>query len=329
MSVKEWIGGEIKNGGEFHRQYNEFTTPFGTGPGELPVEAGRYRLLWAPVCPWAHRSVIVRSLLGLDTVISLGTADPVRPDKPESDWAFTLDKGGLDPVLHAAYISDVYLKTNPQYKGRFTVPVVVDLQTGTVVNNDYFNLTRWWETAWKPFHRKGSPDLYPGQLRSEIDSLNDTLFQEVNNGVYKAGFARSQGAYEKAYDTVFARLDLLEEELAGKRFLFGDYITESDVRLYVTLARFDAAYYNGFKVNRNRICDYRNLWGYARDLYQTPGFGDTTDFEAIKKHYHLCAVTGNPFRIVPKGPDVSVWNRPAEERALLSTHPDQKFLVEQ
>jgi putative glutathione S-transferase len=309
MSAK-YITDEIQTDGKFERQKNRFTTPFGDGEGTLPVEAGRYRLLWSPACPWAHRSVIVRSLLGLNDVISLGTLDPVRPDVGRTDWAFTLDKNDEDPVLKIKYISEAYLNTDPEYKGRFTVPAVVDLQTGKVVNNDYFNLTRYLEVEWKNYHKPGAPDLYPQELRKEIDELNNILFHDINNGVYKTGFARNRAAYEEAYHLVFDRLDWLEEKLSHSRYLFGDRITESDIRLYVTLARFDAAYYNGFWTNRNKLTDFQNLWGYVRDLYSLPGFGDTTDFEAIKKHYHLCAVATNPYGIVPKGPDLSVWRQP-------------------
>lgn len=301
---------ELEKTGAFKRQTNRFTTPFGDKPGELPVEAGRYRLLWSPVCPWAHRSIIVRKLLGLEDVISVGTADPIRPDVPRTDWAFTLDRDNVDPVLQVHYISEVYLNADPDYEERPTVPAVVEIATKKVVNNDYFKLTNYFETAWKKYHKPGAPDLYPEERREDIDKLNNVIFHNVNNGVYKAGFAQSQEAYEKAYDQVFACLDELEERLSGQRYLFGDKITDSDVRLYVTLARFDAAYYNGFRVNRNRLVEFPNLWGYARDLYQTPGFGDTTDFIAIKKHYHLCTVKGNPYGILPKGPDLSVWNLP-------------------
>lgn len=309
MSAK-YVTDEIKTDGKFERQKNRFITPFGEGEGRLPVEEGRYRLLWSPACPWAHRSVIVRSLLGLKDVISLGTLDPVRPDVGRTDWAFTLDENDVDPVLKIKYISEAYLNTDPGYKGRFTVPAVVDLRTGKVVNNDYFNLTRYLEVEWKKYHKPGAPDLYPEELRKEIDELNDILFHDINNGVYKTGFARSEKAYEEAYHLVFDRLDWLEEKLSHSRYLFGDRITESDVRLYVTLARFDVAYYNGFWTNRNKLTDFPNLWGYVRDLYSLPGFGDTTDFEAIKKHYHLCAVATNPYGIVPKGPDLSVWKQP-------------------
>lgn len=309
MSEK-FIKEEVQQDGTFKRQKNRFTTPFGTEDVTLPVEAGRYRLIWSPACPWAHRSVIVRKLLGLEDVISLGTLDPVRPDVGRTDWAFTLDEDGKDPVLGIQYLSEAYLKADENYSGRFTVPAVVDLTTGQVVNNDYFNLTKYWEVEWKKYHKPGAPDLYPENLRREIDELNEILFHEINNGVYKAGFARSQEAYNEAYNLVFSCLDWLEERLGKSRYLFGDTITESDVRLYVTLARFDSAYYNGFQLNRSRITDFKNLWAYVRDLYSLPEFKETTDFEAIKKHYHLCAVAGNPYKIVPKGPDLTSWDAP-------------------
>ncbi|RKD30660.1 glutathione S-transferase family protein [Lacrimispora algidixylanolytica] len=307
---KRFITSEVEKDGKFVRQENRFITPFGIEEGQLPIESGRYRLLWSPACPWAHRSVIVRSLLGLEEAISLGTLDPIRPDVERTDWAFTLDENDVDSVLKIHYISEAYLKADPDYKGRFTVPAVVDLTTGDVVNNDYFNLTKYWEVEWSKFHKAGAPDLYPVELRKEIDELNNIIFHEINNGVYKAGFARSQEAYEEAYDLVFNRLDWLEERLSLSRYLLGDNITESDVRLYVTLARFDIAYYNGFNLNRNRITEFPNLWGYVRDLYSQPGFGDTTDFDAIKKHYHLCAVSNNPYGLLPKGPDLAGWKEP-------------------
>lgn len=313
---------EITESGAFRRQKNRFETPFGNEKGELPVEAGRYRLLWAPICPWAHRQVIAIKLLGLENAISIGTANPVRTEK---GWEFSLDESGVDPVLNIRYLPEIYGETDPDYDGRATVPVVVDVKLRKVVNNDYFRLTNYWETVWKPFHKPGAPELYPEHLREEIDELNDIIFNDVNNGVYKAGFAQSQEEYEKAYDALFASLDRLESRLSENRFLFGDYITDADIRLYVTLARFDAAYYMVFRTNRNRLIDFSNLWGYAKDLYQTPGFGDTTDFLAIKKGYQLGSQAENPYQILAKGPDVSIWNLP-HEREILSSDPEQKFL---
>ncbi|WP_208528129.1 glutathione S-transferase family protein [Jeotgalibacillus salarius] len=310
---------EISKDGSFKRQVNRFVTPFGNGEGELPVESGRYRLLWSAACPWAHRQVIVRSVLGLEDAISLGKASPLRPRIGRVDWAFTLDENDQDPVLGTEYVSDVYFNAEPDYDGRPTVPVMVDLQTKKAVNNDYFNMTNYFETVWRPFHKENAPNLYPEHLRTEIDELNEAIFHEVNNGVYKCGFAQSQEAYEAAFDTLFKRLDTLEERLADRRFLHGGFITDSDVRLYTTLARFDAAYYNGFNTNRNLLREFPNLWGYARDLYQTKGFGDTTEFEAIKEHYHV-SITINPdqseMRILPKGPDLTVWNEPHDREKL-------------
>lgn len=295
---------EIGDGGRFVRQGNRFTTPFGDGPGELPVEPGRYRLLWAAICPWAHRSVIVRRLLGLENVISLGTAHPIRT---VNGWEFSLDPEGVDPVLGIRYLNELYLATDPQYEGRATVPTVADVKSRTVVNNDYFRLTNYWETAWKAYHRLGAPDLYPDDLRPEIDALNQVLFHEVNNGVYKCGFARSQDAYNEAFDILFARLDRLDDRLSRQRYLFGERLTDSDVRLYVTLARFDVAYHGAFRTNLRRIVDYPHLWAYARDLYQTYGFGDTTDFQAIKQGYYHVVAGQNSVVILPRGPDASLW----------------------
>lgn len=296
---------EISPDGAFVRQGNRFAAPFGSGAGELPVAAGRYRLLWARICPWAHRQIIVLKLLGLDAAISVGTASPVRTPK---GWEFSLDSGGVDPVLGIRFLAEAYEKADPAYTGRATVPAVVDVTTGKVVNNDYFKLTNYWETVWAPLHKPGAPDLYPQALRHDIDALNDTLFHEVNNAVYKAGFAETQAEYEKAYDLLFARLDWLEERLSHSRYLFGNRITDSDIRLYVTLARFDIAYHRVFKVNRNRLIDFPNLWNYAKDLYQTPGFGDTTDFDAIKRGYHLGSHGHNPYQIVAAGPEMSIWD---------------------
>jgi glutathionyl-hydroquinone reductase len=320
---------EINADGSFKRQGNRFTTPFGVASNELPIEAGRYRLLWSAVCPWAHRSVIVRKVLGLEEVISLGTASPMRPKLPHVDWEFSMDQDGVDPVLGIRYLSEIYQKTDPEYRGRPTVPILVDIKEQRVVNNDYFKLTNYFETVWKPFHKENAPDLYPEDLRQDIDALNDVIFHEVNNGVYKCGFAQSQESYELAYDTLFARLDELEKRLSKRRFLFGDYITDSDVRLYATLVRFDVAYYAAFKTNRNRIVDFPNLWGYLRDLFQTPGFGDSTDFHAIKVHYHLSNHIASDDQksknILPKGPDLSGLHSEHNREAL--SNKTEKFLI--
>ena len=298
---------EIASNGAFVRQKNRFDTAFGDKEGELPVEKGRYRLIWTPLCPWATRQVIALKLLGIgEDVISIGKVAPVRTDK---GWEFSLDEGSVDPVLGIRYLPEIYAATDPEYQGRATVPTVVDIKTKKVVNNDYHRLTNYWETVWKPFWKEGAPDLYPKELRTGIDALNEILFNEINNGVYKAGFAETQEQYELNYNLVFNRLDWLEEHLSENRFLFGDRLTDSDIRLYVTLARFDTAYYFGFRLNKKRLRDYDNLWNYAKELYSIPAFREATDFDAIKRGYLLGAAE-NPDHILPDGPDNSVWDEP-------------------
>ncbi|MCR4926387.1 MAG: glutathione S-transferase C-terminal domain-containing protein [Lachnospiraceae bacterium] len=298
---------EINENGAFVRQGNRFDTPFGNGEGELPIEKDRYRLIWTPLCPWATRQVIAFKLLGLEDVISRGKVAPVRT---ENGWEFSLDEGGVDPVLGIRYLPEIYAKTDPEYTGRATVPTIIDLKAGKVVNNDYHKLTLYWETVWKPFHKEGAPDLYPEDLRDEIDEMNEILFNEINNGVYKTGFAQSQESYEENFHLVYNRLDILEERLSKNRFLFGDRLTDSDIRLYVTLARFDTAYYFAFRLNKKRIRDYENLWNYSKELYSIPAFKEATDFDAIKRGYLLGVHGNNPYQILPLGPDNSVWDEP-------------------
>ena len=298
---------EIDENGYFVRQPNHFTEGF--GEGKNPVEKGRYHLVWAKLCHWSNRASIVRELLGLEDAIGVNMVDHAKHEK-NLGWEFVYDKEHIDTVLGIQFLSEAYYKADDDYTGRTTVPALIDTKTGKVVNNDYTWLTNYFEVDFKPFHKKGAPDLYPEDLREEIDKLNDIIFREVNNGVYKAGFARKQKAYDRAYNMVFNRLDWLEERLSNQRYLFGDRLTESDVRLYVTLVRFDCAYYPVFRLNKKLLRDYPNLWAYARDLYQTPGFGDTTNFAAIKKHYHIDCCPSNEFAIVPNGPDESLWLTP-------------------
>jgi glutathionyl-hydroquinone reductase len=317
MAVAQF-GRETSDRGDFVRQANRFTDRVsaasesapGDGPdphGRWPVEPGRYRLIWSRACPWAHRAVIVRGLLGLDAVISLGTVDPIRDER---SWRFTLDPDGRDPVLGIGYLADAYRATDPGYTGRVTVPALIDTRTGLVVTNDFPQLTLDFSTEWTAFHRAGAPDLYPEPLRAEMDELMVDIYTDVNNGVYRCGFATSQEAYEAAYRALFARLDELSDLLSGRRFLLGDAFTEADIRLFTTLVRFDAVYHNHFKCNRNKLTEMPVLWGYARRLFQTPGFGDTVDFEQIKRHYYGTHAAINPSGIVPVGPDVSGWWRP-------------------
>ena len=277
------------------------------GSSPWPVEDGRYRLVVARACPWANRSVIVRRLLGLEKVISLGIAGPLHDER---SWRFHLDPQNRDPVLGIEYLRDAYEKAQPGYDEGVTVPTMVEVATGKAVTNNFQQLTLDFSTQWRAFHRPGAPDLYPEAHRAEIDEIIDVVYRDVNNGVYRCGFAKGQEAYERAFDTLFARLDALSERLSTQRYLVGDTITEADVRLWVTLARFDAAYHGHFKCNRHKLTELPVLWAYARDLFQTPGFGDTIDFEQIKQHYYGVHAEINPTGVVPKGPDVSGWLTP-------------------
>jgi len=304
--------------GEFVRQPNRFTDRItADGSSGWPAEPGRYRLVWSRACPWAHRAVIVRRLLGLEDAISLATVDPIRDER---GWRFTLDPGGRDPVLGIEYLAEAYRATDPDFEGRVTVPCLIDIPTGRVVTNDFPQITLDLSTQWQAFHKPGAPDLYPEDLRAEMDQLMAVIHDDVNNGVYKCGFATTQEAYEAAYDALFRRLDELEERLRHQRYLFGDRLTEADIRLFTTLVRFDAVYHNHFKCNRNKLTEMPVLWAYARDLFQTPGFGDTVDFDHIKRHYYATHDRINPSRIVPKGPDLSGWNTP-HGRERLTTRP--------
>ncbi|MET3768312.1 putative glutathione S-transferase [Marisediminicola sp. UYEF4] len=278
-----------------------------------PAEAGRYRLVAARACPWANRTAIVRRLLGLEEAISLGMPGPTHDER---SWIFDLDPGGLDPVLGIERLQQAYLARFPDYPRGITVPAIVEIASGKVVTNNYPQITIDFETEWSALHRDGAPDLYPVELRAEIDDINDVIFRDVNNGVYRAGFAGSQRAYENAYDRLFDRLDALEARLADQRYLVGDTITEADVRLFTTLVRFDAVYHGHFRCNRNKLSEMPALYSYAKDLFQTPGFGDTIDFVQIKQHYYLVHTDINPTGIVPKGPDLSGWLSPHGRESL-------------
>ncbi|MER7545376.1 glutathione S-transferase family protein [Actinomadura sp.] len=297
MSVQE------VEGGRFVRQPNRFTDRItADGSSGYPAEPGRYRLFVSYACPWAHRTLIVRRLLGLEDAISVAVVDPIRDER---GWRFP----DRDPVTGAVFLSELYLSTDPSFQGRYTVPCIWDTETGRLVTNDFPNITTMFETEFTAHHRPGAPDLYPEALRAEIDELNDLVYTTVNNGVYKAGFATSQDAYEEAFDALFDTLDRLEERLSSSRYLFGDEITEADVRLYPTLARFDAVYHGHFKCNLRRLVDYENLWAYARDLYSIPAFGETTNFDHIKRHYYVTQRNINPSGVVAKGPAVD-WTAP-------------------
>ena len=267
---------EVDENGYFVRQPNHFTEGF--GEGRNPVEKGRYHLVWAKLCHWSNRASIVRELLGLDEAISVNMVDHADHEK-NLGWEFVYDKDNVDPVLDIQFLSEAYYKADDDYTGRTTVPALIDVKTGKVVNNDYHHLTNHFETAFKPLHKKGAPDLYPEELREEIDKLNVWLFENVNNAVYRAQFAESLQAFKDGYETFFAGLEAMDKRLENQRFLFGDYITDSDIRLYTTLARFDYSYSRNIGPCVHRLVDYKNLWPYARDLYQIPAFRHNTYFK--------------------------------------------------
>jgi putative glutathione S-transferase len=236
----------------------------------------------------------------------MGIAGPVHDER---SWTFDLDPGGKDPVLGIERLQEAFFKRDPEYPRGITVPALVDIPTGQVVTNDFAQITLDLETEWTAYHREGAPDLYPEPLRDEIDEVAAKVFG-VNNGVYKCGFASSQEAYEEAYTKLWERLDWLEDRLKTQRYLVGDTITEADVRLFPTLVRFDAVYHGHFKCNRQKLTEMPALWAYTRDLFQTPGFGDTIDFGQIKEHYYVVHRTVNPSGIVPLGPETKGWLTP-------------------
>jgi glutathionyl-hydroquinone reductase len=238
------------------------------------------------------------------------------PTHDERSWTFNLDPGGRDPILGIERLQEAFFARFPGYDRGITVPAMVDIPTGQVVTNDYSQITLDLSTEWRRYHRPGAPDLYPEKLRDDIDEVNSVVYADVNNGVYRCGFAGTQDAYEEAYHRLFDRLDWLSTRLEEQRYLVGDSITEADVRLFTTLARFDAVYHGHFKCNRQKLTELPVLWAYARDLFQTPGFGDTIDFDHIKRHYYVVQEDINPTGIVPAGPDLSGWLSPHGRQAL-------------
>ncbi len=294
----------VEQGQSFERDMDYIGDRITRDSSDWPVEPGRYRLVAAKACPWANRAIIVRRLLGLEDVISMGLCGPVHD---QDSWTFDLDPHGVDPVLGIGRLQEAYVARVPGYPRGITVPAIVDVPSGQVVTNDFPWITHDLFFEWRDFHRPDAPDLWPADCREEMQDVMDRVFTEVNNGVYRCGFAGSQEAYDEAYDRLWSTMDWLEERLEDRRYLMGSAITEADVRLFTTLARFDAVYHGHFKCNRNKLTEMPNLWGYARDLYQTPGFGETIDFEQIKQHYYVVHSDVNPSGIVPKGPDTDSW----------------------
>jgi len=298
-----------KTGGRFVRSesiFRNWITPDGaagpSGEGGFEAEPGRYHLYVSLACPWAHRALIFRAIKGLADMISV---DVVHPDMGSQGWVFDDSYPGAtrDTVNGKQRLYEIYLKAQPDYTGRVTVPTLWDKQRETIVSNESAEIIRMLNSA---FDHLGAfeSDYYPEALRADIDEINARVYSMVNNGVYKCGFATSQAAYEENFSPLFDTLDHIEDRLSRQRYLVGDRLTEADWRLFTTLVRFDAVYYSHFKCNLRRIADYPNIWGYVRELYQTPGIAETVSLDHIKRHYFGSHETINPTRIVPVGPEI-------------------------
>lgn len=293
-------------GGRFVRKDSQFRnwvtadgSPGPTGEGGFKAEADRYHLYVSNACPWAHRTLIMRQIKGLEDMISVSVVNPIML---ENGWTFEDGPGVIaDPINNANFMYEVYTAADPTYTGRVTVPVLWDKKTATIVNNESSEILRMFNSAFDGIGAK-SGDYYPENLRLEIDAMNDKVYDNVNNGVYKAGFATKQEVYEDEVTNVFKVLDELEDLLGKQKYLVGDQLTEADWRLFTSLLRFDPVYHGHFKCNFKQILDYPNLWRYTRELYNFPGVIETVDMDHIKDHYYKSHTTINPTGIVPKGP---------------------------
>ena len=295
-----------KSGGAFVRaetQFRNWITVDGSagpsGKGGFKAESGRYQLYVSLACPWAHRTLIFRKLKKLEQHIGVTVVDP---HMLEQGWAFTGNRGSdLDGINHHNFFHQLYTQAKPDYSGRVTVPVLWDKQQNTIVSNESAEIIRMFNSAFNAL-TDVTDDYYPKPLQAEIDDINDFIYHNINNGVYRCGFATKQKTYEQAFDDLFNALDKLETRLGQQRYLIADQITEADWRLFTTLIRFDAVYVGHFKCNRQRLNDYDNLSNYLRQLYQLPGIAETVNMEHIKQHYYYSHDSINPSRIVPKGP---------------------------
>lgn len=315
-----------KKTGKIDERKFVFHKHFGERKDQLPVVPDRYRLIWMPGCPHSNKAVITLRLLGLDRVISVGECGVLRDPR---GWVFSEDLGGVDPVLKIHYLDDAYLKGDPDFVGRSTVPAIADVTTGAIVQNEAWDIPKYFVVDWKKYHKENAPNLYPEPLRPEIDELSAFINKRIN--AYACGFARSQEAFDEGYASYFEALEELEERLGTKRFVNGDYITLSDIHLYVALIRFHINYHLVFGVNKKRLQDYPNLWNYTRDIYQTEGFYDYTKLELIKRHYqqspHMRAKLGNVYGLLGTGPDNRELLAPTG-REKLSADPANKFAYE-
>ncbi|GAK33707.1 glutathione-dependent reductase [Iodidimonas nitroreducens] len=296
------------NGGAFKRPDTRFRNGISAdGSGDFSAEAGRYHLYIAHACPWANRAMILRHLKGLQDIISVSV---VHWHMDDEGWRFDDSTPGatIDHIHGFQRLHQVYTKSDPHYSGRVTVPVLWDKKTSRIVNNESAEITRILNSAFDTVPGIGHPerDYYPKDLQLEIDAINERIYHAINNGVYKAGFATTQSAYEEAFDALFETLDAMDERLATRRYLLGERLTEADWRFFTTLVRFDAVYVGHFKCNKKRIADYPHLSGYLRELYQMPGIADTVVFDHIKLHYYQSHGSINPTGIVPKGPDLDL-----------------------
>ena len=290
--------------------FRNWVTPDGrpgpTGSDGFSAAPGRYHLYVSLACPWAHRTLIMRALKGLEQIIPVSVTHWLMAER---GWTFSPGEGVIpDPLFNSRYLHEIYARADAHYTGRASVPVLWDQHTQTIVNNESSEIVRMFNSAFDGVGAKAG-DYYPLDLRPEIDSLNAEIYGRVNNGVYRAGFATTQEAYEEAVRPLFETLDKLEARLSRQRYLCGERITEADWRLFTTLIRFDSVYYGHFKCNIRRIADYPNLWGFTRELYQWPGVRETTNFQHIKRHYYESHRTINPTGIVPVGPDLD-FNAP-------------------
>jgi putative glutathione S-transferase len=293
---------QIDDDGEYARRPTSFHSEIrADGSTHFSPAAGRYHLYVSLACPWAHRTLIFRKLKGLEEAISVAVVDPLLPTE---GWTFEQNVTGAtgDSVNHLHLLREVYRKASTAYEGSITVPVLWDRELNTIVNNESSEIIRMLNSEFQDIAVHPEVEFYPESLRAEIDGVNEWIYAEINNGVYRSGFARKQAAYSRAVRTLFAALDRVEKILSDSRYLCGDQMTEADVRLFTTLIRFDAVYVTHFKCNIRRIIDYPNLWGYTRDIYQTPGVAETVNMEHIKRHYFESHLHINPFGIVPEGP---------------------------
>jgi len=289
---------ESGDDGSFRRQVSQFRRWVSAdSDAEFPLEAGRYHLYVARACPWAHRTIIARHLMGLEEAIGISFVDPIRDDR---GWAFTGDEY-VDPVNGFTFLSEAYLATDSDYAARVTVPVLWDKQAGVIVSNESADILRMQHTVFAPV-AEHPVELLPERLEDEIEALNERIYDNVNNAVYKAGFSTNQAVYEAEVAGLFALLDQLDERLADRRFLFGPEPLETDWRLFTTLVRFDAVYQIHFKCSLRKLIEYEHLWPYTRDLYQWPGVADTVDFDEIRRHYYLTHPMINPSGLVAVRP---------------------------